>query len=293
MTDDVAVYGESGGYVPCGGAASALDADISDGYAVAGESGAYVAKDQSADAAPDEGLDGYAVAGTSEGYVAKPCEECDSFEEFTDDAVSGWGSDTDGAWGFVGDGSASVVGGYGRMDFTIPAGAIDGSREARLDTLSNTLRTNAPWEMRSRFSAATIPAPGVITETIIAFTVLNASSNDQSVVTFYFAEGGTNGYGSLQVDENGTTIYDSGLLPNPITFDTGGAFHDLRWVFTPGGTQQVYFDEALILSGPAFTYNIPSSATNTFLEVQGLLNFAGGINDGAVSTLLFDYIRFC
>ncbi len=77
MSDDLALWGESGGYVPCGGmAASPLALDF-DGNAVAGESGTYVTKDQAAAAAPDDGEDGFAVAGVSEGYVAKPCVEDD------------------------------------------------------------------------------------------------------------------------------------------------------------------------------------------------------------------------
>jgi hypothetical protein len=75
MTDDAALFGESGGYVPCGGAAAAplpLDPDSS---AIAGEDGAYapLGEGAAAEDAPDESA---AIHGSVVGFVAKPCDCC-------------------------------------------------------------------------------------------------------------------------------------------------------------------------------------------------------------------------
>jgi hypothetical protein len=75
VTDDDAISGEQGAYVPCADLAAApVDVDV-DGNAIAGGDEGRVAQGQStlAESAADETS---AISGATVGYVAKPCDCC-------------------------------------------------------------------------------------------------------------------------------------------------------------------------------------------------------------------------
>jgi hypothetical protein len=73
--DEVAIYGESVGYVPCDDQAAADDPPAPDDVAVTGQGEGYVAVGESPSDEPPV-PDDVAIFGESVGYVPNPCEDC-------------------------------------------------------------------------------------------------------------------------------------------------------------------------------------------------------------------------